>query len=174
MVPNGIEYLMSTAYAEKFELLQATDFGIDLRKVTSVTDPQERRPLVAPRARDLLDQPRPSYEELKAWVEDSGEGRWTVNEAIAHAVPVPTIAASLFARFSSRQENSIALRVHSALRNQFGECAVKKAWGAMRKIRADRGLAEDRTIDPCAVVIFQGLEETSRSGSKSRRSTAWR
>jgi 6-phosphogluconate dehydrogenase len=69
----------------------------------------------------------PELKELKAWVDDSGEGRWTVNEAIAHAVPVPTIAASLFARFSSRQDNSFGLRVLSALRNEFGGHAVKKA-----------------------------------------------
>ena len=69
----------------------------------------------------------PELKELKAYVDDSGEGRWTVNEAVAHAVPAPTIAASLFARFSSRQENSFALRVLAALRNEFGGHAVKKA-----------------------------------------------
>ena len=69
----------------------------------------------------------PKLEGLKAYVNDSGEGRWTVNEAIALAVPVPTIAASLFARFTSRQESSFAMRVLAALRNEFGGHAVKKA-----------------------------------------------
>ncbi|HTG54311.1 MAG TPA: hypothetical protein VL980_05645, partial [Gemmatimonadaceae bacterium] len=68
----------------------------------------------------------PDLKDLKAYVDDSGEGRWTVNEGVAHAVPVPTIAASLFARFTSRQDNSFAMRVLAALRNEFGGHAVKE------------------------------------------------
>ena len=127
MVHNGIEYAMMQSYAEGFELLKATDFGIDLRKVTSVWN---HGSVVRSWLLELAERAfnrDPELKELKAWVDDSGEGRWTVNEAIAHAVPVPTIAASLFARFSSRQDNSFALRVLSALRNEFGGHAVKKA-----------------------------------------------
>jgi len=127
MVHNGIEYAMMQAYAEGFELLKAAEFGIDLKKVTSVWS---NGSVVRSWLLELADRAfgrDPDLKELKAYVEDSGEGRWTVNEAIAHAVPVPTIAASLFARFASRQENSFALRVLAALRNEFGGHAVKKA-----------------------------------------------
>jgi len=127
MVHNGIEYAMMQAYAEGFELLKAAEFGIDLRTVTKVWN---HGSVVRSWLLELAERAfnrDPELKELKAWVDDSGEGRWTVNEAIAHAVPVPTIAASLFARFSSRQDNSFALRVLSALRNEFGGHAVKKA-----------------------------------------------
>jgi 6-phosphogluconate dehydrogenase len=127
MVHNGIEYAMMQSYAEGFELLKATDFGYDLKQVTSVWN---RGSVVRSWLLELAERAftkDPELKELTACVEDSGEGRWTVNEAIAHAVPVPTIAASLFARFSSRQENSFALRLLAALRNEFGGHAVKKA-----------------------------------------------
>jgi 6-phosphogluconate dehydrogenase len=127
MVHNGIEYAMMQSYAEGFELLKATDFGYDLKQVTSVWN---HGSVVRSWLLELAERAfnkDPELKDLKAYVEDSGEGRWTVNEAIAHAVPVPTIAASLFARFSSRQENSFALRVLAALRNEFGGHAVKKA-----------------------------------------------
>jgi 6-phosphogluconate dehydrogenase len=127
MVHNGIEYAMMQAYAEGFELLKAAEFGIDLRTVTKVWNHGSVvRSWLCELAERAFNRD-PELKELKAWVDDSGEGRWTVNEAIAHAVPVPTIAASLFARFSSRQENSFGLRVLAALRNEFGGHAVKKA-----------------------------------------------
>lgn len=127
MVHNGIEYAMMQAYAEGFELMKATDFGYDLKKVTSVWN---HGSVVRSWLLELAERAfnkDPELKELKAYVDDSGEGRWTVNEAVAHAVPVPTIAASLFARFTSRQDNSFAMRVLSALRNEFGGHAVKKA-----------------------------------------------
>ena len=127
MVHNGIEYAMMQSYAEGFELLKATEFGYDLKQVTSVWN---HGSVVRSWLLELAERAfnkDPELKGLKAYVEDSGEGRWTVNEAIAHAVPVPTIAASLFARFSSRQESSFAMRVLAALRNEFGGHAVKKA-----------------------------------------------
>ena len=127
MVHNGIEYAMMQSYAEGFELLKATDFGYDLKQVTGVWN---HGSVVRSWLLELAERAftkDPELKDLKAYVDDSGEGRWTVNEAIAHAVPVPTIAASLFARFSSRQDNSFAMRVLSALRNEFGGHAVKKA-----------------------------------------------
>jgi 6-phosphogluconate dehydrogenase len=127
MVHNGIEYAMMQAYAEGFELMKATDFGYDLRQVTKVWN---RGSVVRSWLLELAERAfmkDPELKELKAWVEDSGEGRWTVNEAVAHAVAVPTIAASLFARFVSRQENSFSMRVLAALRNEFGGHAVKKS-----------------------------------------------
>lgn len=127
MVHNGIEYAMMQAYAEGFELLAASEYGYDLGKLSGVWN---RGSVVRSWLLELAERAfnkDPKLEGLKAYVEDSGEGRWTVNEAIALAVPVPTIAASLFARFTSRQPNSFAMRVLSALRNEFGGHAVKKA-----------------------------------------------
>jgi 6-phosphogluconate dehydrogenase len=127
MVHNGIEYAMMQSYAEGFELLKATDFGFDLRQVTGVWNHGSVvRSWLCELAEDAFKRD-PELKTLKPYVDDSGEGRWTVNEAIAHAVPVPTIAASLFARFTSREDNSFAMRVLAALRNEFGGHAVKKA-----------------------------------------------
>jgi 6-phosphogluconate dehydrogenase len=127
MVHNGIEYAMMQSYAEGFELLAASSFGYDLRQITRVWNQGSvvRSWLLELAERAFAKDPK--LEGLEAYVEDSGEGRWTVNEAIAHAVPTPTIAASLFARFTSRQKSSFAMRVLSALRNEFGGHAVKKA-----------------------------------------------
>ena len=127
MVHNGIEYAMMQSYAEGFELMKATDFGYDLKQVTKVWN---HGSVVRSWLLELAERAfnkDPELKDLKPWVDDSGEGRWTVNEAVAHGVPVPTIAASLFARFTSRQENSFAMRVLAALRNEFGGHAVKKA-----------------------------------------------
>jgi 6-phosphogluconate dehydrogenase len=126
MVHNGIEYAMMQSYAEGFELLKATDFGYDLRVITKLWN---RGSVVRSWLLELAERAfvaDPELAGLEAYVEDSGEGRWTVNEAIAHAVPVPTIAASLFARFASRQKNAFGLRVLSALRHEFGGHAVKE------------------------------------------------
>lgn len=127
MVHNGIEYAMMQSYAEGFELMKATDFGYDLKQVTKVWN---RGSVVRSWLLELAERAfdkDPDLSTLQAWVDDSGEGRWAVNEAVAHAVAVPTIAAALFARFVSRQENSFAMRVLAALRNEFGGHAVKKA-----------------------------------------------
>jgi 6-phosphogluconate dehydrogenase len=127
MVHNGIEYAMMQSYAEGFELMKASEFGYDLKQVTKVWN---RGSVVRSWLLELAElafDKDPELSTLKAWVDDSGEGRWTVNEAVAHAVAVPTIAAALFARFVSRQENSFSMRVLSALRNEFGGHAVKKA-----------------------------------------------
>ena len=127
MVHNGIEYAMMQSYAEGFELLKATDFGYDLKQVTKVWNHGSVVRSWLLELAELAFNKDPELKDLKAWVDDSGEGRWTVNEAVAHAVAVPTIAAALFARFVSRQENSFAMRVLAALRNEFGGHAVKKA-----------------------------------------------
>jgi len=127
MVHNGIEYSMMQAYGEGFELMKATEYGYDLREVTKVWN---RGSVVRSWLLELAEKAfneDPELTGLKAYVEDSGEGRWTVEEAINHRVAAPTIAASLFARFSSRKDNAFGLRVVSALRNQFGGHAVKKS-----------------------------------------------
>jgi 6-phosphogluconate dehydrogenase len=127
MVHNGIEYAMMQAYAEGFELLKATDFGIDLRKVTSVWN---HGSVVRSWLLELAERAfnrDPELKELKAWVEDSGEGRWTLQDAIDRDVPTPALSAALFTRFYSREDGDYAARVLAALRNQFGGHAVKKA-----------------------------------------------
>jgi 6-phosphogluconate dehydrogenase len=127
MVHNGIEYAMLEAYAEGFNLLHAAEFDYDLGKIASLWNNGSvvRSWLLELGASALHKDP--GLAQLKAYVDDSGEGRWTVNEAIERAVPVPVIAQSLFARFDSRDDNSFAMRYIAALRNEFGGHAVKQA-----------------------------------------------
>lgn len=127
MVHNGIEYGMMEAYAEGFELLQARkDFNLDLHKVSQVWQYGSvvRSWLLDLTERALAEDP--GLESLHGWVADSGEGRWTVFEAINNDVPAPVIAASLFRRFDSRQDESYAAKLLAAMRNQFGGHAVHK------------------------------------------------
>ncbi|MDE3101804.1 MAG: decarboxylating 6-phosphogluconate dehydrogenase [Chloroflexota bacterium] len=127
MVHNGIEYGMMQAYAEGFELLHASEFGIDLRKAASVWDHGSVvRSWLLELAERAFEQDGNELEGIRGWVDDSGEGRWTILEAIAHGVPATVMAHSLFARFTSRQEDSFAMKVAAALRNQFGGHAIKK------------------------------------------------
>jgi len=128
MVHNGIEYGLMEAYAEGFELLQGIpDFELDLQQLAALW---QHGSVVRSWLLELLDralQADPGLEEIRGYVEDSGEGRWTVHEAVEAAVPVPVLALSLFARFSSRQDESFAAKVNAALRNQFGGHAVDAA-----------------------------------------------
>jgi 6-phosphogluconate dehydrogenase len=125
MIHNGIEYGLMQAYAEGFELLQASDYKIDVGAVAEVWRHGSvvRSWLLDLAARALAEDP--DLSRLDAYVEDSGEGRWTVKEAIDRGVPLPAISAALFTRYASRQDNSFAGRVLAALRNQFGGHAVK-------------------------------------------------
>ena len=125
MVHNGIEYGLMQAYAEGYELLAATDLVTD---VPGTIRAWSRGTVVRSWLLDLLVralEADPELDDLSGYVEDSGEGRWTVEEAIAHAVPMPVISAALFARFVSRQDDSPAMRAVAALRNQFGGHAVR-------------------------------------------------
>ena len=127
MVHNGIEYGLMQAYAEGFELLSATELVTD---VPGVLQAWSRGTVVRSWLLDLLVlalQDDKDLAKLDDWVDDSGEGRWTIEEAITHAVPLPVISAALFARFSSRQDSSPAMRAVAALRQQFGGHAVKAA-----------------------------------------------
>jgi 6-phosphogluconate dehydrogenase len=128
MVHNGIEYALMQAYAEGYELL---DTRKDIIKdVPGTFKAWQRGTVVRSWLLELLVQALeqdPEFEEIEGYVEDSGEGRWTIEEALANAVPVPTISASIFARFVSRQEDSPSMKAVAALRNQFGGHAVKKA-----------------------------------------------
>jgi 6-phosphogluconate dehydrogenase len=126
MVHNGIEYGLMQAYAEGFELLRGIeDFELDLGQVAALW---QHGSVVRSWLLELLErafEEDPGLEQIRGFVEDSGEGRWTVHEAIEAAVPVPAIALALFARFSSRQDESFAAKVNAALRKQFGGHAVK-------------------------------------------------
>ncbi len=120
MVHNAIEYGMMEAYAEGFEILKSSNFNVNL---TDVTELWKHGSVVRSWLLDLAHNAfrlDPELENLKPIVDDSGEGRWTLKEAIDNAVPAPVLAESVFARFRSRQENSFANRVLAALRHQFG------------------------------------------------------
>lgn len=126
MVHNGIEYALMQAYAEGFELLNESEYKFDLRQVTKVwNNGSVIRSWLCELAGRAFEKD-PELAGLKAYVADSGEGRWTVDEAIRLGVSIPTIALSLFTRFASRKENAFGLRVIAALRNEFGGHAVKK------------------------------------------------
>ena len=127
MIHNGIEYGLMQAYAEGFELMASSDYPIDLGAVSQLWNRGSvvRSWLLELTARALEDDP--TLANLRGYVEDSGEGRWTLQEAIERSVPMPVLTASLFTRFRSRQDNSFAERLLAALRNQFGGHAVKQA-----------------------------------------------
>ncbi|BBY44937.1 decarboxylating 6-phosphogluconate dehydrogenase [Mycolicibacterium celeriflavum] len=126
MVHNGIEYGLMMAYAEGYELLAAEELITDTQAVIQAwtNGTVVRSWLQQLLAKALKEDPK--FTDISGYTEDSGEGRWTVEEAISHRVPMPVIAASLFARFASRQEDSPAMKAVSALRNQFGGHAVKR------------------------------------------------
>ena len=126
MVHNGIEYGLMQAYAEGFEIMHAERLRPRPRGDLGAVDAGQRRPLVAARAAGSRVQGNgPDLEHLKGWVADSGEGRWTVQEAIDRDVPAPVITLSLLTRFRSRQDDSYGAKVLAALRNEFGGHAVK-------------------------------------------------
>jgi 6-phosphogluconate dehydrogenase len=124
MVHNGIEYGIMQAYAEGYELLAATDVVTD---VAGAFCSWRGGTVIRSWLLDLLCKALnedPGLEKIRGVAQDSGEGRWTVQAAIDHAVPMPVISAALFARFASRQDDSPAMKVVAALRNQFGGHAV--------------------------------------------------
>ncbi|HRY30322.1 MAG TPA: decarboxylating 6-phosphogluconate dehydrogenase [Elusimicrobiota bacterium] len=126
MVHNGIEYGMMQAYAEGFEIMKSAPFKLEMRDVARLWN---RGSVVRSWLLELLDRALskdPELASLEGYVEDSGEGRWTLQQAVDAAVPAPVLAASLFARFASRRPESFAAKVLAALRNEFGGHAVKK------------------------------------------------
>jgi 6-phosphogluconate dehydrogenase len=126
MVHNGIEYGLMEAYAEGFEIMHASEFDLDLHEVAGIW---RYGSVVRSWLLELLyaafEEEGNELEKIAGYVEDSGEGRWTVFEAINESVPAPVIAASLFARFASRQDESYGAKINAALRKQFGGHAVK-------------------------------------------------
>jgi 6-phosphogluconate dehydrogenase len=127
MVHNGIEYGIMQAYAEGYELLAASDIVTD---VAGAFRSWREGTVIRSWLLDLLVRALdedPGLEKIRGVAQDSGEGRWTVQAAIDHAVPMPAISAALYARFTSREEDSPAMKVVAALRNQFGGHAVTAA-----------------------------------------------
>ncbi|HEC24504.1 MAG TPA: decarboxylating 6-phosphogluconate dehydrogenase [bacterium] len=126
MVHNAIEYGMMEAYAEGFEIMKTSDFDVDLEKVAFLWDHSSViRSWLLELAYNAL-KGDPELDNLKPIVDDSGEGRWTLKEAIDRAIPAPVIADAVFMRFRSRQENSFAARMLAALRHQFGGHPIHK------------------------------------------------
>jgi len=126
MVHNGIEYSLMQGYAEGFELMSKSDYRLDLARIADLwmQGSVVRSWLLELTASALKEDPR--LDRLKGFVQDSGEGRWMVADAIDKNVPVPTLSAALFTRFRSRQEESFAEKMLAALRNAFGGHAVKR------------------------------------------------
>ncbi len=126
MVHNGVEYGIMQAYAEGFALMQASDYPIDNAKVAHLWQQGSVvRSWLCELAWRAFELEGNDLDGIEGWVDDSGEGRWTVEDAIERRVPMPVIAGSLFARFESRDMGDFAARVNAALRAQFGGHAVK-------------------------------------------------
>lgn len=126
MVHNGIEYGMMQAYAEGFELLEATEWDLDLASIADLWNQGSVvRSWLLELAADAFKKD-PGLEHITGYVEDTGEGRWTVEQGIAHSVPMPAITSALFMRFRSRQDDTFSGKVLAALRNEFGGHAVKE------------------------------------------------
>ena len=126
MIHNGIEYGMLQAYGEGFELLKASQFDLNLGKISHLWNQGSVvRSWLLELAESAFEKD-PKLSAIKGYVEDSGEGRWTIEEAIEKSVPAPVLTLSLLARFASRQEDSFSAKVIAALRNEFGGHAVKK------------------------------------------------
>ncbi|MBV9214532.1 MAG: decarboxylating 6-phosphogluconate dehydrogenase [Actinobacteria bacterium] len=126
MVHNGVEYGIMQAYAEGFSLFDASEYELDNAKIAHLwMRGSVVRSWLCELAARAFDQEGNDLAELEPYVEDSGEGRWTVEDSIDKRIPTPVISTSLFERFSSRGQNAFAAKVNAALRNQFGGHAVK-------------------------------------------------
>jgi 6-phosphogluconate dehydrogenase len=126
MIHNGIEYGMMQSYAEGFEILKSSDFGYDLSKLARLWNRGSVIRSWLLELAELAFEKDPGLEKIRGFVEDSGEGRWTVMEAIDRSVPAPVLTLSLLTRFRSRQEDSFRDKVIAALRAEFGGHAVKE------------------------------------------------
>ena len=128
MVHNGVEYGIMQAYAEGFEIMHASDFQLDMHEISHLWNQGSVvRSWLLELAEAAFELEGNDLDAIRGYVSDSGEGRWTVFEAIDKSVPAPVITLSLMQRFSSRQDESYAAQVNAALRNQFGGHAVEHA-----------------------------------------------
>jgi 6-phosphogluconate dehydrogenase len=126
MIHNGIEYGLMQAYAEGFEIIEHSEFDVDLHELSGIWRyGSVVRSWLLELLHSAFEEHGNKLDDIAPYVEDSGEGRWTIHEAIAENVPAPVISAALFARFASRDEINFAAKVAAALRNQFGGHAIK-------------------------------------------------
>jgi 6-phosphogluconate dehydrogenase len=133
MIHNGIEYGLMQSYAEGFEIMEHSEYDLDMTEIAGIwRNGSVVRSWLLELLHSAFEQHGGKLEDIAPWVEDSGEGRWTISEAINENVPAPVIAASLFARFASRDEIKFSAKVAAALRNQFGGHAIR----AMEKAEA--------------------------------------
>jgi 6-phosphogluconate dehydrogenase len=126
MVHNGIEYGLMQAYAEGFEIIERSEFDVDMHELSGIWRyGSVVRSWLLELLHTAFEEHGNKLDDIAPYVEDSGEGRWTIHEAIAENVPAPVISAALFARFASRDDENFAAKVAAALRNQFGGHAIK-------------------------------------------------
>jgi 6-phosphogluconate dehydrogenase len=126
MIHNGIEYGLMQSYAEGFEIMEHSEYDLDSLQISGIwRNGSVVRSWLLELLHSAFEEHGSKLEDIAPYVEDSGEGRWTITEAMNENVPVPVIAASLFARFASRDEIKFSARVAAALRNQFGGHAIK-------------------------------------------------
>jgi 6-phosphogluconate dehydrogenase len=126
MVHNGIEYGLMQAYAEGFDIMHASEFDLDLEEIAGIWQHGSVvRSWLLELLHNALGEHGDDLADIAAYVEDSGEGRWTIAEAIAENVPAPVITAALYARFASREDESFAAKINAALREQFGGHAIR-------------------------------------------------
>jgi 6-phosphogluconate dehydrogenase len=126
MVHNGIEYGLMQSYAEGFEIMEHSEYDLDSHQISGIwRNGSVVRSWLLELLHSAFEEHGGKLEDIAPYVEDSGEGRWTINEAINENVPAPVIAASLFARFASRDEIKFSAKVAAALRNQFGGHAIR-------------------------------------------------
>jgi 6-phosphogluconate dehydrogenase len=136
MVHNGVEYGMLQAYGEGYEILEKSRYDLDLLAISKMwQNGSVVRSWLLDLAVRAFEEEGNALENIRGFVEDSGEGRWTVQEAIDQSTPAPVITASLLARFNSRQDESFSAKVIAVIRNQFGGHAVKSEGGAMVGVR---------------------------------------
>jgi 6-phosphogluconate dehydrogenase len=133
MVHNGIEYGLMQAYAEGFELMNQSEFELDLSEIAGIWRyGSVVRSWLLELLHEALEQHGDGLDDIAPYVEDSGEGRWTIGAAIDNAVPMPALTAALFGRFASRREIDFSAKVQAALRNQFGGHAVRAVKAAKK------------------------------------------
>jgi 6-phosphogluconate dehydrogenase len=165
MVHNGIEYGMMQAYGEGFEIIKCSDYNVDMSRLSRVwNNGSVVRSWLLELAERAFEQEGDALDNIRGYVEDSGEGRWTVMEAIATSVPAPIITLSLMARFYSRQEESFSAQVTAALRNQFGGHAVRVADSIESQVAAEsmRSVAPSTPTTPATTVKTSTAEASEK------------
>ena len=165
MVHNGIEYGLMQSYAEGFEIIKCSDYQVDTSRLCKVwNNGSVVRSWLLELAERAFEQEGDALEKIRGYVEDSGEGRWTVLEAIAHSVPAPVITLSLMARFYSRQEESYSAQVTAAIRNQFGGHAVRVADSIESQVAAAsmRSVAPTTPTMPATTVSIDSAEAADK------------